>query len=115
MALSDLQKKRVERSVEVFLEAQRPPPHLRSKLDLGYRIIGQSVELFEIRPKWKDPSQKQELSFAKATYVKSRDVWRVFWQRADLRWHGYDPNSEVRDIDEFLSVVGRDEYSCFFG
>ncbi|MGH8716972.1 MAG: DUF3024 domain-containing protein [Burkholderiales bacterium] len=30
---------------------------------------------------------------AKATYVKAQDVWKVFWQRADLKWHRYDPCS----------------------
>ncbi|MGE5894877.1 MAG: DUF3024 domain-containing protein [bacterium] len=56
-----------------------------------------------------------ESPVAKATYVGTQAIWKVFWQRADLMWHRYDPDSEVRTIEQFLAIVERDEYSCFFG
>ena len=116
MAISEFETKRYERIVGAFVESQRPPPHTRPELDLGYRVTGQSVEIFEIRPVWEGaPGEKMEDPVAKATYVKSRNIWRVFWQRADLKWHGYEPNAEVQSLDEFLEVVERDEYACFFG
>jgi hypothetical protein len=115
MALSELELKRCERDVARFMEQRRPPVHIRSELDLGYRIEGQSVEIFEIRPDWKDKSTKRKTPVAKATYVRSRDRWRIFWMRRDLKWHGYEPNYEVRLLEEFLSVVANDEYCCFFG
>ena len=46
-------------------------------------------------------------------YLQS--VWKVFWKRADLKWHRYDPVSEVRTIEQFLAVVEEDEYACFYG
>jgi len=52
---------------------------------------------------------------AKATYVRTRGAWRVFWQRRDLKWHGYEPRPEVDSIDEFASVVAEDAHACFFG
>lgn len=52
---------------------------------------------------------------AKATYVRSRDHWRVYWQRADLRWHRYDPAPEVATVQGFLDLVDEDAYACFFG
>ena len=42
-------------------------------------------------------------------------MWKVYWLRADLRWHRYDPDAEVASLDEFLAIVDRDEYACFFG
>ena len=59
--------------------------------------------------------QKIEEAVAKATYVKSKKVWKVYWQRADLKWHRYDPHPEVNSIEEFLDVVERDEHCCFYG
>jgi Protein of unknown function (DUF3024) len=115
MPLSQLETKRVEKALLVFLKEHRPPPHVRSKLDFGFRITGQSVELFEIRPQWDKPSVKREHPFAKATYVKTTGTWKVFWQRADLKWHGYEPAPQVGSIEQFLAIVGADEYSCFFG
>ncbi len=115
MAISEFETKRCERIMGAFVDARRPPPHIRPELDLGYRVTGQSVEIFEIRPVRKGaPGEKMEHPVAKATYVKSRDIWRVFWQRADLRWHRYEPNAEVQSLDGFLEVVERDEYACFF-
>jgi Protein of unknown function (DUF3024) len=107
---------RVKRALDSFMQTRRPPPHIRPKLDLGYRISGQSVEIFEIRHAWRGlPHERHESAVAKATFVRSRNVWRVFWQRRDLKWHGYEPVNEVRSIDDFLSVVAEDRHACFFG
>ncbi|HID44901.1 MAG TPA: DUF3024 domain-containing protein [Chromatiaceae bacterium] len=115
MAFSEFEIKRYGKAVETFLEQRRPPPHLRSQLDLGYRIGGQSIELFEIRPRWDQPDVIMELPFAKATWVKTGKVWRVYWQRADMKWHRYDPLPETDSLDTFFKAVAEDAYGCFFG
>jgi hypothetical protein len=95
---------------------RRPPAHIRPKLDLGSRISGQSVSIFEIRPVWRGPpGERHESAVAKATYVRTRGVWRVFWMRRDLKWHSYDPAPEVRSIEEFVALVAEDQHACFFG
>ena len=76
---------------------------------------GRSVEIFEIRAGWEDPALKHEEAVAKARYLKTRNVWLVYWKRADLKWHRYDPAPEVRTIDAFLKLVDEDEYACFYG
>ncbi len=115
MALNDIERKRIEKAVAAFVEKRRPAPHIRPKLDFGFRISGQSVELFEIRPQWDRPEVKRESSFAKATFVRTRGTWRVYWKRANQKWHSYGPAPEVAAIDKFLSAVQEDEYGCFFG
>ena len=52
---------------------------------------------------------------AKATYVKADAVWRVFWQRRDLKWHRYHPAPEVDSLEAFLQLVNEDEHGCFWG
>jgi len=32
-----------------------------------------------------------------------------------LKWHFYEPVPDVSTLDEFLAVVKKDEYACFFG
>lgn len=115
MALSEFEIKRIQKIVGKYIEKNRPPEKIRDQVDLSFRISGQSVEIFEIRPMWNDPAEKIEISVAKSTYVKSRKVWKVFWHRADLKWHRYDPDPEVDDIEEFIEIVEKDEYACFFG
>ncbi|RPJ60290.1 MAG: DUF3024 domain-containing protein [Acidobacteria bacterium] len=115
MAFSDTELRRVEKAVSRFLDKRRPRPEIRPELDHGYRIKGQSIELYSIRPKWNDPSQVREEPIAKATYVRSQKVWKVFWMRADLKWHRYETSAKVSSIEKFLSIVDEDEYGCFFG
>lgn len=115
MPFSEFEQKRLQKQIERFVERNRPSADIRDEVDLSYRVDGQSVEIFEIRPLWNDPKEKIEEPVAKATYVKSRKLWTVYWQRADLKWHRYDPDPEVDTIDEFLEVVVRDDFACFFG
>ena len=68
---------------------------------------GQSIEIFEIRPDCKDASVRQELPVAKATFVRTKGTWKVFWMRADLRWHSYEPKAKVNTLKEFLGAVDR--------
>jgi len=115
MALSEFEIKRIEKILGVYIEKHRPPAHIRNELDLSFRVEGQSVEIFEIRPLWQNPDEKVESKVAKATYIKSRNIWKVYWMRADLKWHRYPPNPEVKSIGEFVEVVERDGCGCFFG
>jgi len=87
MALSEFETKKLEKTVSAFIEQRRPPPHIRPNLDLAYRISGQSVEIFE----------------------------KIFWMRADLKWHSYPPAPNVGTVERFLSLVGEDKHACFFG
>lgn len=115
MAISEFEIRKCEKEIEAFMKVRRPPAHIRNELDLDYRIDGQSVEIFEIRPQWRNPSQKIEIPVAKATFVKSQKCWKIFWQRSDLKWHGYDPTPKVKSFAEFLNIVAKDEHACFFG
>ena len=115
MAFSEFELKRYEKAVKGFIERNRPPAHIRKELDIGFRQEGQSVEIFEIRPRWDNPKERIEYSVAKATYVKTQGIWKIFWQRADLKWHTYTPHPKAKSIEEFLDIVEADTHACFFG
>ncbi|MDO8400357.1 MAG: DUF3024 domain-containing protein [Bradyrhizobium sp.] len=115
MTLSEFEIKRCDKLVAEFIQKRRPPPHIRKEVDLAFRIAGQSIEIYEIRAQWRDEGKMLEVPIAKATYNKSKGNWKVYWQRADLKWHGYEPHLEAASIEEFLDVVGKDDHGCFFG
>ncbi|MGH9576307.1 MAG: DUF3024 domain-containing protein [Terriglobales bacterium] len=52
---------------------------------------------------------------AKATFVKTEAAWRVYWQRADLKWHRYDPVPLVESLEDFVKLVDEDHHACFWG
>lgn len=101
--------------LETYIELRRPAPEIRKLVDLGYQVIGQSIILYEVRPSFLNPNEIQNIGYAKATYVKSKNIWKVFWKRSDLKWHSYKKNTAVNDIQQFLKLVDVDEYRCFKG
>jgi len=115
MALSEIEARRVEKAVNAYVQKRRPPAHIRPELDIGFRLSGQSVEIFEIRPAWRRPGEIMEHKIAKATFVRTRGVWKVLWQRADLKWHSYQPVPTVGSIEKFLDLVDTDPHCCFWG
>jgi hypothetical protein len=115
MAFDELQRRRLEKVLDAHIEKRRPPPHIRPQLDLGYLLTKDSVELIEIRPQWDNPKVITKRPYARARYFKSRDLWRVYWMRADLKWHLYEPDLEAKTIERFLAIVDKDEYCCFKG
>jgi len=40
---------------------------------------------------------------------------KIYWQRSDLKWHEYEPNLEVRFLEEFLTIVAENKHCYFFG
>ena len=115
MALSEFEIKRIEKTMDAFMAKRRPPAHIRKDLDLVYRLKNQSVEIFEVRPDWQDSSHIMEHPVAKMTYVKTQKIWKLFWQRADLKWHGYEPYPFGKTLEECLDVIDKDVHCCFWG
>jgi hypothetical protein len=115
MAFDQAEVERLEAILVADLEKRRPPVEVRSQLDYAFVIAGRSVELHEIRPRWNAPTQKMMRPYAKATHVASRDIWKVYWLRADLKWHPYPPTPSVPTLEDFLTLVSEDAHACFYG
>jgi hypothetical protein len=115
MALELLNVVDVIEVMENYVASIRPPEHIRDKLDVSYKIDNQSVLLHEIRPVFNSPGQKVELFYAKATYIKTINKWKVFWMRASGNWQGYEPMPEVASLKDFVDLVEEDKYHCFKG
>lgn len=113
MALTALEALRTGKTMAAYVESHRPPMHLRDQLDLLYSVEGQSVYLLEVRRLM--DGERIERPFAKATYVRSQKLWKIYWQRADLKWHSYEPVATVKSIQAFCDVVQADPYGCFRG
>lgn len=115
MALTEQQIQEIDKAIQPLLEERRPPEELRNQLDVLYRIEGQSVVIYELRPHWDNPMEKELSEIAKATYVKTQNEWKLYWMRGDLKWHSYQPNPTVKEIKKLFEVLDEDEYGCFWG
>ena len=115
MALDELTQRRVQAEVAAYIEAKRPPAQIRPQLDIQFKLENQSIVIFEVRPHWQKVGEILRNEVAKASYIKTRNVWKIFWMRADLKWHGYEPHLYSETVKEFLEIVEEDEYACFWG
>jgi hypothetical protein len=115
MALDVLNTVDIIEAMENFISRTRPPKEIRDELDVNYRIDNQSIILFEIRPSWQDKTQQLTHDFAKTTFDKKNDVWKIYWLRASLKWNVYEPAPTVKKLSDFLKIVEADKYHCFRG
>ena len=90
MAIDILKTVNIIEIMENYIEKVRPPEDIRKELDIGYKIKGQSVVLVEIRPIWNNPSEIREYGYAKATFIKSKNAWKIFWMQTTQKWQGFD-------------------------
>ncbi|WP_246000875.1 DUF3024 domain-containing protein [Pontibacter diazotrophicus] len=111
----DLLFSSVDRQMKKFLEKRRPVEEIRSQLDIGYTFQDNTVEIFEIRPQWDDKKVIRHHPIAKARYIMSKGIWKVYWMRASLKWASYEPHPEVKEIEQFIKLVDEDAFGCFFG
>lgn len=99
----------------VFWSKRRPAERIRHLMREGQCIVDQSIELFFVRPLHFDPTRHTEEAIAKLTLVRTSGAWRIFWKRADGKWHRYEPVSEAPSLEAALRVVDEDANACFFG
>jgi hypothetical protein len=104
----------IKKEMDTFILKRRPPESVRNQVDLNYKIDKQSIIIFEIRKMFQQEGMV-DISIAKATYVMKENKWKIYWQRADLKWHSYEPKKEVKTVKAFLKVVDEDEFCFFWG
>ena len=115
MSFTTQQITTIKEAAAKYLYYNRPPIDIRDQLDIGYRIKEQSVFVFEIRPDWQNKEVKIETPVAKTTFNKSKNMWKTYWMRGDLKWYHYEAVPFVESISDFFYLVAKDELNCFFG
>ena len=114
MAFSQIELKRIEQTVGELCR-KRCPAHLSHQVRLEYAVKGHDVIIYERRPRWNNPHEWGESPVAKLKFVRAARQWRLYWQRADLKWHEYEGCSASRDLGALVREVDSDPLACFFG
>ena len=83
--------------------------------DYGFRISGSDVVLFETRPVWDNPTEWMEHPVAKFRYNATRELWQLYCQFRDLKWHSYEPLRAAGSFEILLREVDRDPTGIFWG
>jgi len=78
-------------------------------------VSSQDVLIVEVRVVWDDPSRWMDHGVAKLKFNRKAGEWRLFWQRAALRWESYEPLAANRELSVLVEEIDRDPHGCFFG
>ena len=114
MAISEFEIFKIEKAAEEFCSDRNKyyPPE---QLYIDYRIEEQALYLFEVRPKWDDPEIKIEIMVAKLWYIKKESIWKLYWQRQNMKWQQYEPNGTNQEMAPLLKEAWDDPHACFWG
>ena len=113
MAFTTEEAQEIRKILDSYIARVRPRPEIRKEVDLTYKVYGQSVEIYEIRKVFDGRIIDEPI--AKTTFNRTNDTWKVFWQGADLKWHGYEPKKVVVSLKAFVKLVEEDKHFCFWG
>jgi len=115
VAFSELELKRIDRTVGELCRRCSPPEHA-DELRTVYEVEGHSVSVYEERPPWDGVGEWTRMGVARFRFYRSRGEWQLYWMRRDLRWHLYWPRDEMpSDLASLVALVEADEYGAFFG
>lgn len=114
MAFSELELAQIEKLIGPL--CRKIPKHLQDQLRHTYTVDGHSVMMFEERPRWDDPMEWTTMGIARFRYFRSRNEWKLYWMRRDLKWHEYDPEvSTNKSLEELVTIVEEDKWGAFYG
>lgn len=111
-SLSELDRKRAEKILATLCEV---PAHVRDQVRKGLEFEGSAIVLFESRPHFQRRSEWSNHPVAKFRFVKSRNVWQLYCQHRDLKWHAYQRLPETPDLSALAEEVRRDPTGIFWG
>jgi len=114
MSFNEIELKLIENTVGKMCQL-RSPPHLRDQVRITYKVINHSVEVYEERPRWKNPGEWTNTRIAKFLYTRTTKKWKLCWRRQDLKWHLYKPLPESPTIETLVAEVDKNPYGAFFG
>jgi Protein of unknown function (DUF3024) len=115
MAFSELDLKRIDSTIGELCRSRSPPGHA-DELRFACDIDGHAVSIMEERPPWDgSPGEWTRHGVARFRYFRSRNEWQLYWMRADLRWHVYEPAAPTNDLARLVRLVEEDKYCAFFG
>lgn len=114
MALPEFTKKKVEQLLDTFCE-QRVRPEVRAQRRLAYRFRGNSVTLFEERPRWDRPEEWTSMPVAQFRFEPARGDWQLFCADRNSRWHEYYQVGPSKDFSLLLAEVAKDPTGIFWG
>jgi len=115
MALPILVKTLAEKKVGDFCK-KRVPLHVIDKVNLSYKIRGNTVTIFENRHPWRgDIEEWTSMAIAQLRYNEKTGEWTLCCADRNDRWHEYYDMEPTKNIDKILAEIDENPTGIFFG
>jgi len=114
MAFNDIELKKIDQIIGKPFRNRVPKEH-QDKLRYEVQIKGHDIIISEVRPSWSKPDVWLPVDFAKLKYVRSQNIWKLYWKRASGKWELYGPKEKAKNLKTLANVIEQDQFGCFFG
>jgi hypothetical protein len=113
MAFSELELELIDKVVGGLCREMNRP-EFKDELSIEYRIDRTDIIVFERRPAFQNPTETIEIPAAKLKYIRTKEEWRLYWMRGDLKWHAYNPKNKSVKLSYLIAEIRSDPYGCFW-
>ncbi len=115
MPFPDFIKALAEKKVGEFCE-KRVPLHVRHKVNLSYKVRGDSITIIENRPPWrKELTEWTHSKIAQFRYNGKKNTWTLYCADRNSKWRAYKVLPPVGDMDKVFEAIDRDSTGIFWG
>jgi hypothetical protein len=114
MALSEFEKKRIERVFAAYCE-KKVPLHVQDRFKVVFEVWGDEVKLFASRPHWEENNTWVASKVARFKKDAATNCWQLYSADKGGRWRLFQPYPITIDIEKLLATVERDATGIFWG
>ena len=114
MPLPDPIKAKIERIMRPYCENKAPEAY-RDQLRVGFKFRGNSVTLYEERPRFREPETWVDIVVAQFRYDPHSEQWTLYCADRNSRWHRFDYIEPNKSFKRLLDVVDEDPTGIFWG
>lgn len=115
MPIPALIKTLVEKKVGDFCK-RRVPAHVLDKVNLSYKIRGNSVTIFENRaPRHEDIKEWTSMPIAQIRYNEKTEEWTLYCADRNDKWHECYDSEPTKNLDKILDEIDKDPTGIFWG
>ena len=114
MPFNDIEKQRIKKIIGGFCQ-EKIPDHQRCQIKLFYEIRGYEVRIIESRPHFLNSHLWTDTPIARLHYDPDTLAWRLYWMRANGKWHKYPDFELTNNLKSLIGVIAEDRYRVFWG
>ncbi|OGS46246.1 MAG: hypothetical protein A2539_02645 [Elusimicrobia bacterium RIFOXYD2_FULL_34_15] len=114
MAIPEGVKQQIENKLREYC-SNRIPEHASDMVKLDFKIKGNSITLFEMRPAFDKTNEWVDIVIAQFRHNPENSFWTLYCADRNSKWNRYIDTDPTEDFDKLLKEVEKDPTGIFWG